>query len=530
MERLKGIESLYLHLETGSMPMHLSAVTIYDPRTAPGGRVEFADIQRFFGERAYRSAIFRRRLAELPLGLARPYWIEDAGFDIEYHLRRIALPKPGGWRELCDQVARLHARPLDRSRPLWECYVIEELDRIPGLPRGSFALSLKTHYAALGGTLGTQLFAAIHELSPDSRASAPKRARFFFDRFPTVSDLALRSVVDVARAPLGLARYVVAHAKPLLMFGGEQVGNFAGSVLRLGRRAQDGEQAARPVPRTRFNGKVSPHRVVDGVRFELADVERIRDTVPGGTVNDVALTVISGALRKYLEGRLEVPAGPIVVEAPLASRSETRVFGTRSFADSAFMPVASDIEDPAERLRHVVAETRSQNTQFQALLGRRLLLDAMEFVPEALLGLAGELGQRMRLGSRFAPIANTTIESVRGPDVPLYMAGARLVGYYGLNAVHDVAGLGHIVAYYDGAMTIGVTACRTMLPDPARYAQCLREAMDELGRAVGALPPAPRAPAPGVVVEGSQRKRRSRAAPADRARPRPGVARRSSTG
>jgi diacylglycerol O-acyltransferase / wax synthase len=515
MERLKGIESLYLHVETGSMPMHMSTLTIYDPGTAPGGAVAFTDIQRFFAERAYRSAIFRRRLARLPLGLARPYWIEDPGFDIEFHLRHIALPKPGGWRELCEQVARLHARPLDRSRPLWECYVIEELDRIAGLPKGSFALFLKAHYAALGGSLGTQLFAAIHELSPDSRASAPKRVRFF-DRNPTYSDLALRSVVDVVRAPLGLARYVAAHAKPLLTFGGREAANLVGSLLRLGRRAEDAAEVAVEVPRTRFNGKVSPHRVVEGVRLELADVERIRDKVPGGTVNDVALAVISGALRKYLEGRLEAPAGSIVVEAPLASRSETRVFGTRSFADSAFMPVASDIDDPVDRLRHVVDETRHQNTHFQALLGRRLLIDAMEFVPEAVLGFLGEAGQSIRIGSRVAPIANTTIESVRGPDLPLYMAGARLVGYYGLSAVHDLAGLGHIVAYYDRAMTIGVTACRTMLPDPARYAECLRDAYAELGRAVGVFPALPRVTPPGIVPGKPRRGRRVRAARTDR--------------
>jgi diacylglycerol O-acyltransferase / wax synthase len=519
MERLRGIESLYLHVETGSMPMHLSTLTIYDPGTAPGGAVEFTDIQRFFAERAYRSAIFRRRVAGLPLGLARPYWVEDPGFDIEFHLRHIALPKPGGWRELCQQAARLHARPLDRSRPLWECYVIEELDRIPGLPKGSFALFLKTHYAALGGTLGTQLFAAIHELAPDRRASAPKRVRFF-DRYPTYSDLALRSVIDAAKVPLGLARYVAAHAKPLLMFGGQQAGSVVGSLLGLGRHADGAAEEAIEVPRTRFNGKVSPHRVVEGVRFELADVERIRNTVPGGTVNDVALAIVSGALRRYLEGRLEPPSHPIVVEAPLASRSETRVFGTRSFADSAFMPVASDVEDPADRLRHVVDETRTQNTRFQALLGRRLLIDAMEFVPEMLLGVLGEAGQSIRLGSRIAPIANTTIESVRGPDVPLYMAGARLVGYYGLNAVHDLAGLGHIIAYYDGAMTIGVTACRTMLPDPARYAQCLRDAHDELGRAVGVFAALPQVTPSGTLPGRPRRGNRLRAAGSGRGRPR----------
>jgi WS/DGAT/MGAT family acyltransferase len=492
MEQLKGSESLYLHLEAAGMPMHLSSLTIYDPASAPGGDVEFTDIQRFFSERAYRSPIFRRRLAELPLGFARPYWIEDAGFDIEFHLRHIALPKPGGWRELCEQVARLHARPLDRSRPLWECYVIEEIDRIPGLPRGAFALFVKTHYAALGGTLGTQLFAAIHELAPTSQASAPKGVRYF-DRFPTVPDLVLRSVVDTVKRPLGLARYFVGHAGPLLTFGAMKAGSLAEEALRLFRRRR-GEGELR-VPHTRFNGKVSPHRVVEGLRFDLADIERIRDAAPGATVNDVALALISGALRKYLDARLEMPHDALVAEAPMASRSETRIFGTRSFADSALVSLHSDVDDPVLRLQRIVAETRRRKTRFDAFLGRRVMLDALELVPDVVLGLLGEGAQRLRLGSVFAPLANTSIESVRAPDVPLYLAGARLIGLYEFAAVHDLAGIGHVIGYYHGELTISVTACRSMLPDPARYAQCLRDAYDELGRAVGVLATAPEAPA-----------------------------------
>lgn len=483
MEPLKASESLYLHLETAGMPMHLSSLTIYDPSSAPGGAVEFADIQRFFAERAYRSPIFRRRLATVPLDAARPYWIDDADFDIEFHLRHIALPKPGGWRELTEQVARLHARALDRSRPLWECYVIEEIDRIPGLPRGSFGLFLKTHCAALGGTLGTKLFAAIHELAPDSRASPPKKIRYF-DREPAVADLAMRSAFDAARRPLDMARYVVTHAPSLFTFGAVQLTATAERIRRA-VMGKGGEREQR-VPSTRFNGRVSPHRVVDGVHMDLAAIERIRDAVPGATVNDAALTVIAGALRRYLAGRDELPAASLVAEAPMASRSETRIFGVRSFADSAVVPLHTGVGDPLERLRRIARATRVQNTRFDAFLGRRMLLDALEFVPEAVLGTICDGAQRIRLGSRLAPVANTWIESVRGPDVPLYLAGARLIAFHGLAAVHDLAGLGHIIGYFGSTVTISVTACRTMLPDPARYGQCLRDSFAELAAAVGA--------------------------------------------
>ncbi len=482
MEQLTGPENLYLDLESDGLPMHVSSLTIYDRSSAPGGKVEFHDIQRFFAERAHRSPAFRRRLVTLPLSLARPYWIDDPGFDIEFHLRHIALPKPGDWRQLCTQVARLHARPLDRNRPLWECYVIEELDHIPGLPPGSFALAIKMHYAALGGALGGQLFAALHELSPDSRASPPKRAPYF-DRYPTVVDLALRTAIDALSRPAGLVRQLASDVGSALALGAGQIGRLI--AYASPRRTPDARVHEDPVPRTRFNGKVSPHRVVDGVRFDVADIERLRDCVPGATVNDVAIAIIGGALRRYLEGRLESPGASLVAEAPIASRSETHVYASRTFADSAIMPLYSNLENPVARLTATVAETRRRKAQRAMRLGRRLLLDATELVPAMLIGFAGDIVRRFRLGSRLSPVINTSIASIRGPDVPLYMAGARLVAYYGQAAVHDVAGLAHVIGYYHGAMTIGVSACRTMLPDPARYADCLRASCDELGAALG---------------------------------------------
>jgi WS/DGAT/MGAT family acyltransferase len=490
MEQLTGLQNLYLQMESDAAPMHASSLTIYDRRTTPSGTTRFHDIQRFFAERSQRAGVFRRRLVKLPLSVARPYWIDDAGFDIEYHLRHIALPKPGDWRQLCAQVARLHARPLDHKRPLWECYVIEELDAIPGLPPGSFALYLKTHCAAEGETISAQLFAALHELSPDSRASPPKVAPLF-DRVPTLVDLVARTAIDAVKRPLGLARHAAMQVRPLLAFG-------AALARRLaGRGGERGEAGA--APHTRFNGRVSPHRVVDGVRFDIADVERMRDRVEGATVNDVAIAIIAGGLHRYLDARLEPPAASLVAEAPLASRSATRIFGTRTFADSAIMSLHTQCESPAQRLREIARQTHRLGKESGAMSGRRLLQDVMEFVPALALGMAGEAAQRIRLGSLLSPIANTTITSIRGPDVPLYMAGATLVGYYGFPPVHDLAGLAHTIGYYNGTMSIGVAACRTMLPDPARYAQCLRDACAELGDALGVPIAGGTRPAPAVL-------------------------------
>lgn len=506
MRQLTGIESLCLRLESAATPMHVSTLAVYDRASAPGGKVEFADILRHFRERTHRAGIFRRRVVQLPMGLARPYWIEERDFDIEFHLRHLALPRPGDWQQLTTQVARLHSRPLDQARPLWECYVIDELDRIPGVTPGSFALFIKTHYAALGGALGTQLFAALHELAPDSRASAPKGVQFF-DRPPTTAQLLLASAVDTLKTPLTVARWLAMRANPLLTFGSAAVGRLlsrqsgadaAASTLAAQALTDTDahtqyDSAPSPAslspPHTRFNGMVSPHRVVEAVRFDLAEAERIRDCVPGATVLDVALAVIAGALHRYLDARLELPAVSLVAEVPSASRSGTRVYASPTLADSTAMRLFTEVEDPAERLRLIVAEARLRRADFQSFLGRRLMLDAVELVPDLVLGMAGDLVRRARLVGRLGPMINTSVASVRGPDTPLYLAGARLVDFYGLQSLSDLTGLAHLVGYYNGAMTISVTACRVMLPEPQRYAESLRRSYRGLGRALGVFAP-----------------------------------------
>lgn len=501
MRQLTGIESLCLRLESAATPMHVSTLAVYDRASAPGGKVEFADILRHFRERTHRAGIFRRRVVALPMGLARPYWIEERDFDIEFHLRHLALPRPGDWQQLTTQVARLHSRPLDQTRPLWECYVIDELDRIPGVTPGSFALLIKTHYAALGGALGTQLFAALHELAPDSRASPPKGVQFF-DRAPTTAQLLLASAIDTLKTPLTVGRWLATRANPLLTFGSAALGRLlsrqsdseAAASARAAQTSTDPDSAPPPgsnlpPPHTRFNGMVSPHRVIEAVRFDLAEVERIRDSVPGATVLDVALAVIAGALHSYLDARLELPAASLVAEVPSASRSGTRVYASPTLADSTAMRLFTEGEDQAERLRLIVAEARHRRADFQSFLGRRLMLDAVELVPDLVLGMAGDLVRRARLVGRLGPMINTSVASVRGPDTPLYLAGARLVDFYGLQSLSDLTGLAHLVGYYNGAMTISVTACRVMLPEPARYAESLRRSYRSLGRALGVFEP-----------------------------------------
>ena len=176
MEQLSGTDSYFLYTERGNVYNHVAALGIYDPSTAPGRKVRFKEILQYFARRLDRHKVFRRRLVTVPHGVDRPYWIDDPDVDLEFHIRHIALPQPGDWRQLMIQVARLHSRPLDRSRPLWEIYVIEGLDRIPGLPKGSFALLLKFHHASIDGEGAAVLLKAVHSVTADPDPGEPPRA------------------------------------------------------------------------------------------------------------------------------------------------------------------------------------------------------------------------------------------------------------------------------------------------------------------------------------------------------------------
>lgn len=236
MHQLSGMDSSFLYLETGNTPMHIGSLAIYDQSTAPGGKVTFKEILKFFGERLHKARAFRQRLARVPLSLDHPYWIEDPDFDLEFHVRHIALPAPGDWRQLCIQAARLHARPLDRNKPLWEAYVIEGLDNVEGVPKGSFALVTKIHHAAIDGVSGAEISAAIHDLSPDAEVDEPDKP-WVAERMPTGVELLTRSAAKSVGAPMKLGKLLYRSVPQL----GKVVAGLATKQLKIPTK----------VPRTR---------------------------------------------------------------------------------------------------------------------------------------------------------------------------------------------------------------------------------------------------------------------------------------
>ena len=464
MEQLSGLDASFLYLETGNMPMHIGGLAIYDQSTAPGGAVTFKDILRFFEKRLHKARAFRQRLVTVPMSLDYPYWIEDPDFDLEFHVRHIALPKPGDWRQLCIQTARLHARPLDTSRPLWEAYVIEGLDNVEGVPAGSFALVTKFHHAAIDGVSGAEISAAIHDTSPEDTVEAPE-TEWRPERFPTPMELLGRTAVTTAKKPFEFVSLV---------------GRNAGTAWRFGRGLLNKElHLTTKVPRTRFNGNVSPHRVFDGRSFSLDEIRAIKSRIDGATVNDVMVSVCGGALRRYLQSKGELPEESLVAMAPVSARPEEMRKAAGNMVSTMSLPVRSDIADPLDRLRAVHSESEDAK-KLTRTLGASLGTELAHFLPSTTTGLMATAYGRYGLAKRLPPIFNTVITNVPGPNFPLYSMGSRMVASFGLGPVTHGIGLFQPVIGYNGQITVSAISCRAMMPDPEFYCDCLTEAFDDL--------------------------------------------------
>jgi diacylglycerol O-acyltransferase / wax synthase len=367
-------------------------------------------------------------------------------------------------------VARLHSRPLDLSRPLWEMYVIEGLDNIEGLPEGSFAIMTKTHHAAIDGVSLLEIISASHDLSPDAPPPEPPR-EWRPETEPTPFELLSRAAVNNVTRPMRMGRLMAAG----LPGGAER--------MREQRARQNFDlPAMMPAPRTRFSGVVTTHRVVEARRVDLGLAKRIKAAVPGATINDVAITVVGGALRHYLSEKGELPPQPLRVMAPISTRTAEQA-GTAGNQVSAMLVTAgTDVAGPKERLAAVHESTTASKVANEAT-GARDLVQFSEMLPGGLAALAARTASQFQMATRTTPLVNTVVTNVPGPQVPLYFAGARLVTFFGGAGVVDGMGLLHGVSSYVGQLIFSVVSDREMMRDPGHYADLIEQSFNELAEA-----------------------------------------------
>lgn len=460
-ERLTGLDATFLYVETASMPMNVAVTAVLDPSTVPGGYT-FEKMRDHLAERVPLIAEFRRRVVDVPFRVHHPVWVDDPHYAVEHHIHRAQLDPPGDERALSAFVAEMAGRPLDRSRPLWEFWVVE------GLEGGRIALTGKVHHCALDGASGADLMPAFFGLEPDPEPIAVELRT----PEPPPSDLELLtwSIADRARATV---EGVVALGRAGL----------ATDAIRRGRL--DGEPAgATPLvaPATPYNGAITAGRSVAFGRLSLTEMKAVRRAT-GTTINDVVLAVAAGALRRHLLDLGALPEAPLVAACPVSVRHERHDGATGNALSMMFVPLHTEVDDPRVRLTRS-ASSASAAKHEQGLFGESTLLQMAEMLDPVSIGTVMELYSRAGLADRHRPAVNGVVSNVPGPPVPIFLGGAEALKLYPMGPVIEGVGLNLTVMSYQNHLDVGLLTASALVPDAWAVMHHLEPAFRELADAV----------------------------------------------
>ncbi|MEY2566861.1 MAG: diacylglycerol O-acyltransferase / wax synthase [Actinomycetota bacterium] len=466
MERMTGLDASFLYFETPTMHMHVCATIIFDPSTVKGG-YSFDNVRTFIESRLHLVEPFRRRLVSVPFNLHHPVWVEDPDFDLDYHLRRIGLPSPGTQEQLAEIAGDIASRPLDRSKPLWEMWIVE------GLEDGNVAVVAKMHHATVDGVSGANLMVHLFDLEQDPEEKPAPPENWEPERKPSDLELVGYAINSRLRRPFSLLRVVP-----------DTVRSVSGLVRTVrGREPGAGMPAPFTAPRTSWNVAVSARRTVAMSRVSLDDIKTVKKAF-GTTVNDVVLAVASGALRRFLEGKGELPDKSLIAVVPVSVRNdeEKEATGGANKVSALFTSLASDIEDPVERLMAIHEVNKGAKEEHKAI-GATFLQDWAEFAAPTTFALAARAYSGLKLADRHPVVHNLVISNVPGPPFPLWFAGARLVALNPLGPVMDGAALNITVISYMDSVDWGFIADKEAVPDLWNLAAAVPEALAELVKA-----------------------------------------------
>lgn len=466
MDRLNGLDATWLYIETPKNQLHMTGLLVFDPSTMPGG-YSFDKMRAFMGNRLERSSTFTRKVMNVPFRISHPVWVEDPDFDLEAHIHRVGCPAPGGPRELAELAGQIAGIPLDRNRPLWEMWFVE------GLQHGHVGLVAKMHHATIDGVSGANLMMHIFDLEPNPvEAAGPVASRS--ENVPSELLLFAQGVLERARQPLLLPPALARTAK---------------GVFELARRRRQPGAASMATPftapATPFNRPITSHRRVAFTEVSLADVREVKDR-HHTTVNDVVLAVCAGAVRRWLEARGALPEKPLIAGVPVSTRGdEAAAFGA-NLISAMFVSLATDFDDPVERLLAIREATKDAKEEFKAI-GADALQDWVEFSGPRLFGLAVRLYSQLGLAERHPPALNFLVSNVPGPPIPLYVAGGRLVSLFPMGPIFDGIGLNITVLSYMEKVGFGFVACRELIPDLWEIADAVPAALEELKKGESGL-------------------------------------------
>ncbi|MGH2829130.1 MAG: WS/DGAT/MGAT family O-acyltransferase [Actinomycetota bacterium] len=460
--RLSSIDAQFLYLERPESHMHVAGIAILDPSTRPAGKLTVEDIEALLRDRIHLVPRFRQKICAVPLHAGRPVWVDDANFDLSFHVRRAALPAPGGPRELADYVQRVHSRPLDRSKPLWEMYLIE------GLEDGHVAVLTKSHHAMIDGMSGIDIATVMFDFTPEPRVVEPQDWKPQPE--PNARDLFMQSVAESVSHPVRTAVETLGTALQAPQVALEGLQRTVGGLASL----FGGGQA----PHSPFNVKVGPNRRFAMAEVPVSDAKLIKNVL-GGKVNDVVLAVVAAALDRLLRGRgIDTRGLKLRTMVPMSTRDESKKMALGNQISSLLVDLPIGVEDPVERLRQISATTKDVKKSHQAVAAA-MLMNLGQWAPPTIHGLAARAIARQRL-------INLVVSNVPGPQVPLYLAGAKMLVTYPIMPLGETVALSVAVTSLSGVMGFGFTADWDAVPDIDVLPLGLRAGIDELKKAAGA--------------------------------------------
>jgi WS/DGAT/MGAT family acyltransferase len=467
-DRLTGLDASFLHLERdGQAHMHVAEVLVFAGR--PPAYVELVDHIR---DRLDLVPRYRQRLAPVPLGQGRPVWVDDAHFNIRYHLRHTGLPAPGDDTALKRLAGRLFSQPLDRNKPLWELWLVE------GLQGDRFAVIGKTHHALVDGIAGVDITTVLFDTQPAPSDTPGPAAAWVPRPAPSGAQLLAQALLERSTVPEEIVRGARAALRAPRRVA-------SGAVERLNEVGGFAWAGAQPAPRTPYNVAIGPHRRYEWADADLDTFKAIKDAL-GATINDVVLTVVSGALGRHLRSLGYRTAGlelRALVPVSVRDGAEDHPTGNRVAAVWAPLPVGET--DPTVTLRRVHGAMEHVKATHEAV-GAQMLTELADFAPPTLMSQAARLQARQRL-------FNIVVTNVPGPQFPLYLLGRRLESIYPVVPLAANQAIGIAVMSYDGKLGFGLLADHDALPDLGTVGDMLRASIADLAAAAG-VGPAPRGP------------------------------------
>lgn len=460
IESISGMDATFLYAETPNSPMHISSLIIIE------GSLTFNDFKKTIASRIHLIPKLRQRLVFVPMSVDYPYWVDDPNFNLDLHLKHIALPKPGTWKQLRQLTAQIISEPLDRSRPLWSFTFIEGLDKVSQVPRDSVAIVGKTHHVAVDGVSGTTGLQMIFDMSPKTKP-LPEPKPYEPKELPSTLSLLLNSSLSFAESPLKLPGLVGDFLKASYKTG-------ALSRLKYAKLPETTFTA----PRTPLNGTISPVRTWSS---SILSFQRIRklSKLTGCTINDIILAICSGALRRYLLEKKKLPKKPLVAMVPISTRMGKEDKSQGNHIAQMLVQLATDIEDPIERLQTIIDNTIQGKTYHKAL-GAKTISELASTIPFGLANQAARVYNRYNLSQLHNPLFNVTITNVPGPPFPLYVNGHKVLSLMGSAPVIDGMGLIIAIISYNGQITISSTSCENSMPDIDLFSRYVRESANEL--------------------------------------------------